>query len=92
MKRGLVDFFVHGERFKREFRKQLKTFFVVSAGFTIAFTWRQTIFDASEKLVQLIINIQSSSVLSILTSMFTTIISLLIMFVAIYLLKEPDKY
>ena len=90
MGRGLVDFIVHGRSFKRDFRHQLKTLIVVGAGFTIAFTWRQTIFDISERAVQFFTNIRDSSVLSLATSIFTTLFSLVVVLLIIYLLKDPN--
>ena len=93
MRRGLLNFIIHGRNFKKDFRHQLKTLVVVGAGFTIAFTWRQTIFDISKRIVQFTTDIRDSSVLSIATSIFTTLISLLFVLLIIYLLKEsPDDY
>ena len=90
MGRGLIDWIVHGKNFKKDFRKQLKTLVVVGAGFTIAFTWRQTIFDISKRIVQFTTNIQDSSVLSLATSIFTTLFSLVVVLLIIYLLKDPN--
>ena len=93
MRRGLLNFIIHGRNFKKDFRHQLKTLVVVGAGFTIAFTWRQTIFDISKRIVQFTTDIRDSSVLSIATSIFTTLISLLFVLLIIYLLKEsPVDY
>jgi len=90
MGRGLIDWIVHGKNFRRDFRKQLKTLVVVGAGFTIAFTWRQTIFDISKRIVQFATNIKDSSVLSLATSIFTTIFSLAFVLLIIYLLKDSN--
>jgi uncharacterized membrane protein len=93
MGRGLLQFIIHGKNFRRDFRKQIKTLIVVGAGFTIAFTWRQTLFDISQKIVQFITNIKSSSVLSLATSIFTTLISILFVLVVLYFLKDnSDDY
>jgi hypothetical protein len=90
MGRGLVDFIIHGRNFRKDFRRQMKTLVVVGAGFTIAFTWRQTVFDVSERLVRFFMNIKDSSILSVSTSIFTTLFSLLFVLLVIYLLKEPS--
>jgi len=90
MGRGLLDFIIHGRNFRRDFRHQLKTLVVVGAGFTIAFTWRQTIFDVSKRIVQFATNIKDSSILSIATSIFTTLFSLLLVLLIIYFLKDPN--
>jgi hypothetical protein len=90
MRRGLIDWIVHGRNFRKDFRRQLKTLVVVGAGFTIAFTWRQTIFDISQRIVRFATDIQDSSALSLATSIFTTLFSIIIVTLAIYLLKDPN--
>ena len=90
MGRGLLDFIVHARTFRRDFRHQLKTLVVVGAGFTIAFTWRQTIFDISKRIVQFATNIHDSSILSIATSIFTTLFSFGLVLLVIYLFKDPN--
>ncbi len=90
MNRGLLNYIIHGRSFRKDFRRQLKTLVVVGAGFTIAFTWRQTIFDISERVVQFTTNIRDSSVLSLATSIFTTVFSILFVLLIIYLLKDPN--
>ncbi len=93
MGRGLLDFIIHGKNFRKDFKHQMKTLVVVGAGFTIAFTWRQTVFDISKRVVQFVTNIRDSSILSIATSIFTTVFSLVLVLLVIYLLKErTDDY
>jgi len=75
-------------QFKREFRRQIRTLIIVTLGFTIAFTWRQTVFDLSQNFVKFITNIQGSSTLSVLTSVFITLLSLLLIYVAAHFLKH----
>lgn len=84
-------FFVGGEQFKKEYISQLKFLIIVTLGFTVAFTWRQTIFDTTESLVQLITHVESSAALSILTSLAITLISLLIIFTTSRFLN-PKNY
>ena len=47
MKKRLYRFFIGSKNFENEFKKQVRMLVVVTFGFTIAFTWRQTIFDLS---------------------------------------------
>ena len=68
MKKRLYNFFIGGRKFKKEFKKQARLLVIITLGFTIAFTWRQTIFDLSQELVKLFVNIQNSATLSILAS------------------------
>lgn len=72
------SYFIGGDSFKKEFISQLKFLVIVTLGFTIAFTWRQTIFDTTQWAVQAITHIQNSAGLSFITSISITIVSLLI--------------
>jgi|TARA_Y100000034_G_C6876281_1_gene400814 hypothetical protein len=91
MRDRLYSFFIGGKRFENEFRRQLRLLIVLTLGFTIAFTWRQTLFDASQALVQLIIDVKGSTSLSILTSTFITIISILLIYLTAHFLKENKE-
>jgi len=92
MKRGFSNLFVEGDSFKKEFKRQVRMLIVITFGFTIAFTWRQTIFDLSLNLVKLITHIQSSSQLSIMTSSLITIFSLIIIYISAHWLKETNGF
>jgi len=73
-------FFIGSERFKHEFWEEVKLFIIFGLGFTIAFTWRQTVFDTTESLMRWLTHIQSSNSLSILTSISTTLVCLILIF------------
>ncbi|MAG10969.1 hypothetical protein CMI44_01515 [Candidatus Pacearchaeota archaeon] len=88
MEKKLKKFFRVGVRFKREFRRQLRMLITITLGFTIAFTWRQTIFDLSQSFVNFIFHLESLSALSIATSIFITIISIVLIYLASYYLKN----
>lgn len=92
MKKRLYDFFIGGKNFENEFKKQIRMLIIVTFGFTIAFTWRQTIFDLSQSLVQFITNVQGSELLSILTSTFITFLSILLIYLTSHYLKDKRDY
>lgn len=83
MKEHIKRFLFGGDSRKQDFFAQIKSLVVFTLGFTIAFSWRQTTFDVSEKLVQMLVNVQNSTALSILTSTFITIISVLIIWLIV---------
>jgi len=84
-------FLVGGKNYKSEVKKQIRLLIVITLGFTIAFTWRQTIFDASQAIVQYLAGINDSVTSSILTSTFITIVSLILILIAAHFLKpSPD--
>ena len=80
-----------GIRFKNEFRKQIRMLIIVTLGFTIAFTWRPTVFDASQALVQFSTNVQGSMALGVLTSLFITIVSIILIYLAAHYLKDNNE-
>ena len=95
MKKGIKNSLVLGRKFKREFKRQLRLLVTFTLGFTIAFTWRQTIFDISQSFVQFIFHLESNSTSSILTSIFITFTSIILIYFISYHLKdsyEDDQY
>ncbi len=78
-------------KFKKEHRKEIRLLVVLTLSFTIAFTWRQTLFDLSQTFVQFITNIEGSVTSTILTSTFITIISILLIRVTSHILKENKE-
>ncbi len=78
--------------FKREFRRQLRLLIIITLGFTIAFTWRQTIFDLSLNFVSYLTNIENGSELDILTSALITAVSLIIIYITAHILKDRVEY
>jgi hypothetical protein len=91
MKKRAYRFFIGSRRFEREFKKQIRLLVIVTLGFTIAFTWRQTIFDLSQSLVSFFIELKSNSALSILTSIFITLVSILIIYLTAHFLKDEKR-
>lgn len=90
--RKVKDFFVGGRHFKEEFRRQMRLIIIVTLAFTIAFAWRQTVFDAVQTAVQKPLNTNSIPS-SILTSTAITIISLILIYITSQILKtKPDNY
>jgi hypothetical protein len=61
MSGSLYRFFIGSEQFEHEFWEEVKLFIIFALAFTIAFTWRQTIFDTMESLVQWLTHVQNSS-------------------------------
>lgn len=91
MRRSIWNY-IGTKNIKKEFRRQLKLLITFTLGFTIAFTWRQTIFDLSLALVAFMTNIKNSSTLSILSSSLITIISLVLIYLTSHWLKERHEF
>ncbi len=88
---GLFHRLFGAERsFRREFKKQLRLLIIITLGFTIAFTWRQTIFDLSLAFVSYLTETQNTSELSILASLFITALSVVLIYIMAHFLKDSD--
>ena len=87
MRRRISKYFSRNG-YRREFRRELRLLLVVTFGFTIGFTWRETIFDLSWALMQWMTHAQNNSTLSILSSVFITLVCLGLIYLASYFLKE----
>jgi len=88
IKENLHQFFIGGEHFRKEFKNEIRWFIIFSLGFTIAFSWRQTSFDAFEAVVKSLTNIQDPTYASVATSSVITIVSIVIIFVSSKLLQN----
>ncbi len=77
-----------GRRFKKEHRKEIRLMIVVTLGFTIAFTWRQTIFDVFQSIVNFFVDAKSTALSSILTSTLITLVSIGLIRLTSHILKE----
>jgi hypothetical protein len=93
MKGKLKRFIFGGENFKKEVKNQIRLLIIITLGFTVAFTWRQTIFDSTQSLVRLITDVQGAMSLSVLSSLIITIVSLILIWITSRLLMDgPDHY
>lgn len=82
-----------GRRFKKEFRRQLRTLILFTLGFTIAFTWRETIYRLFESFIKILTHSQNSAALTILTSTLITLVSIGIIYLTSYYLRDNlDNY
>lgn len=91
MRRKITRSIRSWKKFKREFRRQIRMLIIITLSFTIAFKWRQTIFDASQSIVQFFLDVQSSTTLSILTSLLITILSIFLIYLTAHLLKDSQE-
>jgi len=91
MKERISDRYILGNRYKKEFLKQMRMVIMITLGFTIAFTWRQTIFDLSQEVVHFFAKTASNGTLSILTSIFITLICLALILITSNFLKGNQK-
>jgi hypothetical protein len=83
----IKHFFIGGHNFQSEFRRQMRMIIIITLGFTIAFSWRQTIFDLVQTAVQKFFHLAAAAS-SVATSTAITILSLVLIYAASHFLKD----
>ncbi len=91
--RGKINKYFSKNGYRKEFRREIRLLVIVTLGFTIGFTWRETIFDISWVFIQWLTHAEKAPALSILTSIFITLVCVGLIYLTSYLLKEqPGDY
>jgi hypothetical protein len=80
-----------GKKYKEEFRKQMRSVIVFTLGFSIAFAWRETIFDWSKSITAWITQSQNGGS-STGASIFITLFSILVILLTTHWLKDKNPY
>ena len=80
-----------GRKYKDEFRKQMRLIIIFTLGFTIAFAWRETIFEWAQSLAISWVH-SNSAQSSLWASVFITIFSIILLFLASLWLKDRNPY
>ena len=78
-----------GSRYKEEFRNQLRMFIHFTLGFTIAFTWREYLFESSKNFIKWLTGTTHSGAFG--ASIFITLLCVFLIFLTSYYLKEKNR-
>jgi hypothetical protein len=78
-----------GSKYRNEFRKQIRSIIVFTLGFTIAFAWRETIFDWAKSFTEWITH-SPGEASSAGASIFITILCVLLIILTSYWLKDKN--
>ena len=92
MKRKLYEYVIGGQNFKKEVKRQIRLLIILTLGFTIAFSWRQTLFDSIQFIVDKVLKIENAVTSSVMTSISITIIALILIYFLAHILKERPDY
>jgi len=75
--------------FRKEFRHQIRLAIVAAIGFSVAFAWRNAIFDAFQSFVARFLDIESGHYLTeIYTAVAITLAGVILILITSKLLKE----
>lgn len=80
-----------GSKYKDEFRKQIRSIIVLTLGFSIAFAWREAIFDWSKSITAWITH-SSDGGSATGAAFFITLICILLIFLTSHWLKDKNPY
>jgi hypothetical protein len=87
----LNNFYDRGEGYKREVKREIRIWIIVTLAFTIAFSWRQTIFDVFQAGLHKFFGANGPTILSVLTSTTITLVSIILILLASYFLQEKKS-
>lgn len=74
--------------FKKEFRRQLRLAIIAAIGFTIAFAWRNAIYNSAQELVIKFTQSAHLILTEIYTAIFITLIAVVLILFTSKILKE----
>lgn len=74
--------------FKKEFRRQLRLAIIAAVGFTVAFSWRNAVYNSSKKIIEILTKSTQLIINELLTALFITLLSVLLLFFTSKLLRE----
>lgn len=74
--------------FRKEFKRQTKEAIIVAIGFTIAFAWREAIFDTFNKIISKIFDMNGSVASEHYTALAITLVGVLAIYVTSKLLRD----
>lgn len=84
-----MEFFRAERSFRKEFRRQIRLALVAAIGFSVAFAWRNAVFDLFESYVARFLDIQIGHYLTeVYTAITITVAGVLLILVSSKLLKE----
>ena len=84
-----MEIFNTKRSFKKEFKRQIKLAITAAIGFTIAFDWRNAIFDTFQSFVSRVLDVPTGHYLTEnYTSVAITIAGVILIFITSKLLKD----
>ncbi len=91
IKQKVSNYTFIGQKYKDEFRRQMRSVIVFTLGFSIAFAWRETIFDWSKSATAWITH-SASRGSSTNASIFITLVCILLIGLTSRWLKDKNPY
>ena len=84
-----MKIFKTSKSFRKEFRRQIRLAITAAIGFSVAFAWRETIFDGFQNFVSRFLDAPQGHYLTeFYTALTITLIGVILIFVASHLLRD----
>ena len=74
--------------FKKEFRRQLRLALIAAIGFTVAFAWRNAIYNSAQSLITIFTEQTRVILNELLTALTVTVLAVIAIFITSRILKE----
>lgn len=74
--------------FKKEFRRQLKLALIAAIGFTVAFAWRNAIWNSAHEFIEIITEQTDVILNELITAIFITILAVIAIFLVSKFLRD----
>jgi len=74
--------------FKKEFKRQLRFSIAAAIGFTIAFSWRNAVYDSLFAIVQRLTDATRNTAIEAYTALFITLIGVVVILITSRLLRD----
>jgi hypothetical protein len=78
--------------FKSELKKEMRLLVLMTIAFSIAFSWRQTMFDATMWVIEKTFNLEHGLTSNILASTTITLLGLILIFLTSKWFKKMEPY
>lgn len=74
--------------YKKEFKRQIRFAIIAAVGFTIAFAWRNAIYNSTSTLISKITDTAEVILTEVYTALFITFVGVLFLLLSSKILKE----
>lgn len=74
--------------FKKEFKRQLRLALIAAIGFTIAFSWRNAVYNSSKEVIKKVSSYTGDVLTEFYTAIFITLIGVVILLTTSKFLKD----
>lgn len=88
--KSLFQVFRIKKSFKKEFKRQIRLAIIAAVGFLIAFSWRDAIYNSSQKFVEKVTSATGDILTEFYTALFVSLLGVFLILISSKFLKEKS--